>query len=136
MTKAKLPPFQAVLDEAGDDVFRFLVATVGLPDAEDCFQETFLAALRAYPQLKDARNLRAWVFTIAHRKVIDAKRAGARRPLPAGDAVDLVAGVTQPATGESALCDLWDSVRDLPPSSGSPSRTGSSTTSPIATSAS
>jgi RNA polymerase sigma factor (sigma-70 family) len=119
MSKAKLPPFQDVLNEAGDDVFRFLVATVGLPDAEDCFQETFLAALRAYPQLNHARNLRAWVFTIAHRKVVDSKRSDERRPMPAGDAIEVVAAAPEPAlarsAGEMVLCDLWNTVRELPP---------------------
>jgi len=39
--------FQALLDEHGSDVLGFLVASVGPHDAEDCFQETFIAALRA-----------------------------------------------------------------------------------------
>src|ERR1700746_3937059 len=63
-----LPPFQALLDAHGRDVHRFLVATVGGVDADDCYQETWLAALRAYPRLEDAANVRAWLFTIAHRK--------------------------------------------------------------------
>ncbi len=120
MTRVKLPPFQAILDDVADDVFRFLIATVGMPEAEDCFQDTFLAALRAYPDLKDATNLRGWVFTIAHRKVVDVKRAGARRPTPAGDAVEvegvgLARATTVQTPAETALCDLWESVRELPP---------------------
>jgi RNA polymerase sigma factor (sigma-70 family) len=118
VVNAELPPFQALLDGHGDDVFRFLVATVGLSDAEDCFQETFLAALRAYPGLRDAGNLRAWLFTIAHRKVVDSKRAQVLRPEPAGEVVNAVAAPPEPAlaraSGEAALCDLWESVRDLP----------------------
>jgi RNA polymerase sigma factor (sigma-70 family) len=118
VARTKLPPFQAILDQNGDDVFRFLVATVGLPDAEDCFQDTFLAALRAYPGLRDAGNLRAWLFTIAHRKVVDSKRAQVLRPEPAGEVVNAVAAPPEPAlaraSGEAALCDLWESVRDLP----------------------
>ena len=84
MTNGKLPPFQEMIDEHGSDVLGFLVASVGPSDAEDCFQETFIAALRAYPKLEHARNLRSWLVTIAHRKAIDHHRAGARRPLPAG----------------------------------------------------
>ncbi|HEY3435582.1 MAG TPA: sigma factor, partial [Solirubrobacterales bacterium] len=59
-----------------------LRGAVGRDGAEDCFQETFLAALRAYPQLDDARNLRGWLLTIAHRKAIDFHRAKGRRPVP------------------------------------------------------
>lgn len=118
MASAKLPPFQVLLDRYADDVYRFLVATAGLPDAEDCFQETFLAALRAYPRLRDASNLRAWLFTIAHRKVIDAHRDGARAPLPAGDRVEVVAagrdGDLPRGAGELVMVDLWDAVRELP----------------------
>ena len=47
------PPFQRFLDEQRDPVWRFLVAAVGRDAADDCFQETFLAALRAYPKLRD-----------------------------------------------------------------------------------
>ncbi|MGH2727504.1 MAG: RNA polymerase sigma factor, partial [Actinomycetota bacterium] len=64
----RLPPFQRILDAHRDEVYRFLLAAVGPHEADDCFQETFLAALRAYPDLKDAGNLRGWVLTIANRK--------------------------------------------------------------------
>jgi RNA polymerase sigma factor (sigma-70 family) len=76
------PPFQHFLDVHRDAVWRFLVASVGAGEAEDCFQETFVAALRAYPRLRAGSNLRAWVLTIAHRKALDAHRARARRALP------------------------------------------------------
>ena len=83
-----LPPFQRLLDEHGRDVHRFLVATAGLQEADDCFQETFIAALRAYPRLSDASNLRGWLLTIAHRKSLDAHRARSRRAVPAGSVPD------------------------------------------------
>lgn len=59
----------------------FLRAVVGRDDAEDCFQETFIAALRAYDRM-DGSHPRAWVMTIARRKAIDHHRARARRPQP------------------------------------------------------
>lgn len=82
---AKVPPFQAFLEESREIVYRFLVATGGPGEADDLFQETFLAALRAYPKLRDGSNLRSWVLTIATRKTIDAARAAKRRPLAAPD---------------------------------------------------
>ena len=78
------PPFQRLLDAHAGDVLRFLVGAVGREDADDAFQETFLSALRAYPDLAHADNLRAWLFTIAHRKATDVHRARARRPVPVG----------------------------------------------------
>ena len=70
-----IPAFQTFLDEHRTVVYRFLVAAAGPNDADDCFQETFVAALRAYPKLENGDNLRAWVLAIATRKVIDAGRA-------------------------------------------------------------
>ncbi|MGH2801874.1 MAG: RNA polymerase sigma factor, partial [Thermoleophilaceae bacterium] len=51
-----LPPFQALLEEHRLDVYRFCVATAGPFEADDCFQETWIAALRAYPKLRRADN--------------------------------------------------------------------------------
>jgi RNA polymerase sigma factor (sigma-70 family) len=81
-----------LLDENAADVMAVLRGAVGRADAEDCFQETFLAALRAYPKLGDASNLRGWLLTIAHRKAIDHHRANGRRPLPVGDVGEVESG--------------------------------------------
>ena len=103
-----LPPFQVLLDSYKDDVHRFLTGLVGPVDADDCFQETFLAALRAYPSLGNARNLRSWLLTIAHRKAID--RARARRPAaPLDDAPH--PAQAQPSEPDPAL---WAEVAALP----------------------
>ena len=106
----RLPPFQALLDTHGPDVHRFLVASVGRVDADDCYQETWLAALRAYPRLRDASNLRSWIFTVAHRKVIDHARARRRVAVPVGDVPERPS-TSAPATADD---DLWASVRQLP----------------------
>ena len=78
------PPFQRFLDAPRVDVWRFLVASVGRDAADDCFQETFLSALRAYPRMRPD-NPRAWVLTIAHRKALDHFRARKRRAVPVGE---------------------------------------------------
>jgi RNA polymerase sigma factor (sigma-70 family) len=104
-----MPPFQALLDAHRDDVHRFLVAAVGPHDADDCFQETFVAALRGYPRLRDASNLRGWVLTIAHRKAIDAHRARKRRAVP----VEAVPERATPPAPDGEP-ELWQAVRALP----------------------
>ena len=105
----ELPPFQTLIDEHGRDVHRFLSATVGHSAADDCYQETWLAALRAYPRLRNADNLRSWLLTIAHRKSIDYVRARNRQAVP-------VADVPEPADGSGsapliadgeASCGSW-----------------------------
>jgi RNA polymerase sigma factor (sigma-70 family) len=90
-------------------VLGFLRAMVGPNDAEDCFQETFLAALRAYPRA-DGRNPRAWVLTIARRKAIDHHRARSRRPEPVAD--------PQPVGADAAIDglgggEIWEQVAEL-----------------------
>ena len=104
-----IPPFQALLDDHRSDVYRFLVAAVGVNEADDCFQETFIAALRAYPRLRDASNLRSWLLTIAHRKAIDAHRARSRRAVPVENVPERAARMA--ADGEP---ELWEAVRELP----------------------
>jgi RNA polymerase sigma factor (sigma-70 family) len=106
-----LPPFQLLLDRHRGDVYRFLVASVGPVDADDCFQETWIAALRAYPRLKRADNLRAWLLRIAHRKAIDSHRARSRRARPT-DPLPETAAPDQVVDGEP---ELWAAVRRLPP---------------------
>ena len=116
---ATLPPFQELIDEHGNDVLGFLVASVGPNDAEDCFQETFIAALRSYPKLSHAGNLRGWLLTIAHRKALDHHRGGARRALPSGAAEDVGGGiaVTDRSIERVAASngELWTLVSALPP---------------------
>jgi RNA polymerase sigma factor (sigma-70 family) len=107
-----LPPFQVLLDTHGAVVHRFLVAAVGPVDADDCFQETFLAAMRAYPELESDRNLRGWLLRIAQNKALDAQRATARRAMPSAHVEDaLLAPPPDPLDGEP---ELWAQVRALP----------------------
>jgi RNA polymerase sigma factor (sigma-70 family) len=109
------PPFQAFLDEHHQPVLAFLRGMVGPHDAEDCLQETFLAALRAYPRA-DGRNLRGWVLTIARRKAIDHERARARRADPVPDPEELAgAGADGRIPGMSPRDgEVWTAVGALP----------------------
>jgi len=106
----KLPPFQALLDEYATDVMGVLRGAVGRTDADDCFQETFLAALRAYPKLDNSENLRGWLLTIAHRKAIDHHRTNGRKPLPMADPPEVA--VSDPEFREDGI---WAVVAELPP---------------------
>jgi RNA polymerase sigma factor (sigma-70 family) len=78
--------------------------------AEDCFQETMLAALRAYGELRDPGAVRSWLFSIAVRKAIDGYREGVRAPQPAPD-LETLAAAEEPAYRDEAL---WARVRRLP----------------------
>lgn len=108
---SELPPFQALIDDHAADVMAVLRGAVGRVDADDCFQETFLSALRAYPKLRDAGNLRGWLITIAHRKAVDHHRARGRQPVPVAELAAEAAAVTDPEPGDG----IWTAVGALPP---------------------
>jgi RNA polymerase sigma factor (sigma-70 family) len=105
-------PFQAFLDEHRSPVLAYLRATVGQDAAEDCFQETFMAALRNYEGL-DAESPRAWLLTIARNKAIDHFRARKRAPIPSDPVPDPVDTAT-PARPEDPDPVLWRQVGELP----------------------
>jgi RNA polymerase sigma factor (sigma-70 family) len=109
-----LPPFQALVDAHATELHRFLVASIGPDLAEDCLQETFISALRTYPRLRHGENLRAWLYTIAHRKATDAIRRRSRRPPTMGlDGLPVGREPSQPAH-ELPDDGLWLQVRSLP----------------------
>ena len=91
-------PFEAIVARHGPTVLRVCRAVLGPVAAEDAWSETFLAALRAYPELRADSNVEAWLVTIAHRKAIDHLRAESRRALPLGD-LDRTAGRGRRAGG-------------------------------------
>lgn len=110
MTPAQ-PAFQAFFIAQRAAVLRLLVGMVGPVDAQDCFQETFLKALRAWPPPVEGRQLDAWVLTIAHRAALDHLRANRREhaveELPERAVEDDLASLDAP--------ELWDAVRALAP---------------------
>jgi RNA polymerase sigma factor (sigma-70 family) len=103
------PPFEAVVAAHGATVLRVCRAVLGPVDADDAWSETFLAALRAYPELPADANVEAWLVTIAHRKAVDVTRATARHPKPVADVPD------RPARPERDRdLDLRDALAALP----------------------
>jgi RNA polymerase sigma factor (sigma-70 family) len=107
-------PFEEIVAEHGPTVLRVCRAVVGPVDAEDAWSETFLAALRAYPELPADANVEAWLVTIAHRKAIDLTRARARRPIAVGDLPELPRRPEPAGRPDDWDGDLWGALRDLP----------------------
>ncbi|HVE23809.1 MAG TPA: sigma-70 family RNA polymerase sigma factor [Sporichthya sp.] len=103
------PPFEQIVAAHGAAVLRLCRSSLGLQDAEDAWSETFVAALRAYPDLPADANVEAWLVTIAHRKAIDVARANARRPVAVAE--PSVAAVSEQPSAED---DVWAEVRALP----------------------
>ena len=105
-----LPPFETLIDAHATELHRFLVASVGPTEAEDCLQETFMSALRAYPRLRHGDNLRAWLYTIARRKATDATRRSARGRTRDLDGIDPAAAPAPEPVDDG----IWRLVRGLP----------------------
>jgi RNA polymerase sigma factor (sigma-70 family) len=103
-------PFEAVVAEHGATVLRVCRAVLGPADADDAWSETFLAAMRAYPDLPEGANVEAWLVTIAHRKAIDVTRAAARRAVPVAQPPDDALA----AASDSFDADLAAAVARLP----------------------
>jgi RNA polymerase sigma factor (sigma-70 family) len=104
-----MPPdqFQALLEAArrGNEtawaeIYRDLSPAVlgylrgsGAPEPEDTLGEVFLEVARDVAKFEgDQRQFKAWIFTIAHHRMIDARRHAGRRP------VQLVAEPPEPVT--------------------------------------
>ena len=104
-----LPPFWSLVEAHGDELLVHSKRLAGDEHGEDVLQDALLRALRAYPKLRDASNLRGWLLTIAHRKALDAHRARGRRPVPVEQVAEVT--VTDDRRAEPAL---WRAVRRLP----------------------
>ena len=99
-------PFEQVVAEHGALVWRVCRALLADADADDAWSETFMAALRAYPDLRPDSNVTGWLVTIAHRKAIDVHRARGRRPVPVGDVPERAAAADEAAMDEDLAAAL------------------------------
>ncbi|MFC9789851.1 RNA polymerase sigma factor [Rhodococcus sp. NPDC127528] len=104
-------PFENVVAQHGATVLRVCRVVLGQHDADDAWSETFLSAMKAYPDLPETANVEAWLVTIAHRKAIDVLRAAKRHPLPVDEVPEAPSRAGPPSTEDE---DLWVAVRRLP----------------------
>ncbi|HXT35646.1 MAG TPA: sigma-70 family RNA polymerase sigma factor [Chloroflexota bacterium] len=106
-----MKPFEQIVAEHGPTVLRVCRAVLGPHEAEDAWSETFLSAMRAYPELRPGSNVQAWLVTIAKRKAIDQRRALARNPLPVAELPESPANDEYPADPDE---ELWSALEALP----------------------
>jgi len=104
-------PFDQVVTRHGATVLRVCRAVLGPDHAEDAWSETFLAALRTYPDLPADANVEAWLVTIAYRKAIDHVRRTARQARPVAAVPERGSSRYAPGGWER---DLWEALGDLP----------------------
>jgi RNA polymerase sigma factor (sigma-70 family) len=99
------PTFEATVSRHGSTVLRVCRAVVGAADADDAWSETFLSAMRAYPDLPADANIEAWLVTIAHRKAIDVVRKAGRSPIPMAVPPDDIAVTDDDHFGDPQLAN-------------------------------
>jgi RNA polymerase sigma factor (sigma-70 family) len=105
-------PFEQAVTRHGATVLRVCRAVLGPgPDADDAWSETFLAALRAWPDLPGDTNVQAWLVRVAHRKAIDVTRSRTRHAIPTEAVPDRASTIGVPGEGEP---DIWSAVAALP----------------------
>ena len=101
-------PFEVVVRRYGPAVLRVCRAIVGPSVADDAWSETFLSALRAYPDLPAGADVEAWLVTIAHRRALDQVRAAARRAVPTARLPE------HPTAPPDTWDELWTALAALP----------------------
>lgn len=106
-----MKPFEQIVVEHGPTVLRVCRAVLGPHEADDAWSETFLSALRTYPELPEGSNVMAWLVTIAKRKAIDQHRSRSRRPIPVAEIPDEPVAASHPADRDD---DLWSALAGLP----------------------
>ena len=107
------PTFETIVAAHGPTVLRVCRAVVGTGEADDAWSETFLSAMRAYPDLPADANVEAWLVTIAHRKAIDITRRTARNPIPMAAPPDAPGLVNAEELGHDA--ELVAALKHLSP---------------------
>src|SRR5215213_1657132 len=103
-------PFEEIVTEHGPKILRVCRAILGYHEAEDAWSETFLSALRAYPDLDAGANVEAWLVTIAKRKAIDHYRRGKRESVPLESIPEIASNRGEPIVADD---DLWSALQSL-----------------------
>jgi len=72
-----LPPFWTLVETHGDELLVHARRLAG-DEAEDILQDALLRALRAYPKLRHADHLRAWLYRVTTSAAMDHHRSRKR----------------------------------------------------------
>ena len=76
-----LPPFWSLVEAHGDELLVHARRLAGDADGEDVLQDALLRALRAYPRLRHADHLRAWLYRVTTTTALDHHRKRSREVL-------------------------------------------------------
>jgi RNA polymerase sigma-70 factor (ECF subfamily) len=111
----------AIYDSYARDIYRYSYSRVGnTADAEDLTAQTFMAVIEALPRYRHRGYFSAWIFQIAHSKIMDFfrkyKRDPIEIPLDAAYSDDPLDGIIKEQSYEKVsalLKTLKDDEREL-----------------------
>ena len=83
MSTVVLPPFWSLVEAHGDELLVHAKRIAGDANGEDVLQDALLRALRAYPRLRHAEHLRAWLYRVTTTTALDHHRSRRRERLTA-----------------------------------------------------
>lgn len=106
-----LPPFSALIEAHGEALLAHARRMAGPEQAEDVLQDALLRALGAYPRLRHADHLRAWLYRITTNAAMDAHRARRREVVAPDPAAALSVDPEQLDGFEDLISGLPDGVR-------------------------
>ena len=81
MSTVVLPPFWSLVEAHGDELLVHARRIAGDANGEDVLQDALLRALRAYPRLRHAEHLRAWLYRVTTTTALDHHRSRRREVL-------------------------------------------------------
>lgn len=105
------PLFTVVLEQHGDEIFRFACQLTGnRTDADDLYQETLIKAFRAFGRLSYDANHRAWLYRICSNTWISDRRKHGR-VFPMNDV--LADTLNMPTTDQASALDARDLLNEV-----------------------
>jgi RNA polymerase sigma-70 factor, ECF subfamily len=107
-----LPPFWTLVEAHGDELLVHARRLAGPEHAEDVLQDALLRALRAYPRLRHADHLRAWLYRVTTSAAMDLHRARRREVVTDEPPTQATHDTYDDGTFESMIAPLPEGARD------------------------
>jgi RNA polymerase sigma-70 factor (ECF subfamily) len=106
-----LPPFWSLVEAHGDELLVHAKRLAGDDSGEDVLQDSLLRALRAYPRLRHADHLRAWLYRVTTSAAMDHHRRRRRETVTDEPPVIPVHDTYDDGTFESLIEPLPETAR-------------------------
>ena len=106
-----LPPFWSLVEAHGDELLVHARRLAGDAHGEDVLQDALLRALRAYPKLRHADHLRAWLYRVTTSAAMDFHRSRRRETITAEPPLQTTYDTYDDGAFEDLIARLPESAR-------------------------